>query len=503
MSGTIFEIVEARVAAQAPSWAGGDSALRRHTLLFASAGCGELTVSGRSAKLAPDHLYLFAPGTDVQLELEEGREAEIYWVAFDLFRMAERSDSIRSFERDLTFPAEGNYRMSGSRFKRFFSLLAQEGEAPTGGSRFLAQQYLYEMLDDLLQRRTESADSDDAQAGLKLSISYMQRHYREDIRVDKLAELARLHPTYYSHLFKRTMKRTPVSFLTHLRMNKAKEMLLQTDKPVRDIARDVGYDDEFYFSRRFKKTNGIAPTVYTKRSDLKIVSLSYPYTDHLYTLGLTPCAAQVHRYIPLETRKLDLPKHASEPWEIGRQAFIDIQPDLILCKDNVLPKAREHVNDIAPIISIPWTSKDVFEHLRVIAELLGRKQEARLWLDNHERRAEQLRRQVRSSIGSATVAICVVKESGLRMYGSRNVGHVFYRSLQLSPPERIAQLMEPHPAGTAFNWTGFAPEELAHFEADYLLLAVSSANQRRSIQRLLMTEPAWKTHPAVLGRRVR
>ncbi|WP_053375356.1 helix-turn-helix domain-containing protein [Paenibacillus sp. FJAT-27812] len=492
----IFEIEQAGKSMETPSWADGTIPLAQHILLYIAKGDGSLSINGQSSRIERDSLHVLTLGTTLDMQLLSDSGTELYWVAFDWFRLSERSDAGRSYVRETSFPLQGKLKVSGKEFKRYFYLLASDGQQLKERNRLLGQQYLYELLEGLL-RQAEPAANHEIEDRLRLTIDYMQSHYREEIRVNKLAELAQLHPSYYAQVFKRSMAKTPVSYLTHLRMNKAKEMLLMTDMPVNDIAADVGYEDEFYFSRRFKETSGYSPTIYTKKQDLNIISLSSPYTDHLYTLGLRPCAAQMHRFLPLVTTELTLPKHATDPWEISRQAFSDMRPDLIVCKDNVLSKAKAHINDIAPIVPIPWASKDIYTHLKEIAELVDKEQAANNWMDNHERLAEHVRRKARKTIGGATVTICVVRKNDLRVYGTRNIGHIFYRSLQLELPERISKTQGAHPIGTGFNWLSIKPDEIKEFESDYLFISCETEADRLRLVKLIRANPYWMKHPAI------
>ncbi|GGA33120.1 helix-turn-helix domain-containing protein [Paenibacillus physcomitrellae] len=508
---TLIEIKEVRSSNDIPPWAASSEPLAHHTILYVSSpGQACLTVDGEQFPLEDETLYVFAPGSRIALASYSAadQKAEYNWTAFDLYRLAESSLSYRSYERVLDFPGVRQHAIGKKRFKRLFSAMRSGKDMPAAGpagrSRLLAQQQLYSLLDFLLSAENEAeADMEDTLAKLKSSILFMQQHYAQDIRVDKLAELVQLHPSYYTQLFKQTMELTPVEYLTRLRMNKAKELLLQTDKSVREVAYEIGYEDEFYFSRRFKRTTGLAPTLYLKKKDFRIVSLSAPYTDHLYTLGLNPVAAQTYPGLPMEAPELDLPEHAADPWEVRRRIFKELKPDLILCKDNVRAQAMEHVNDLAPVISIPWATQDLYTHLSVIAGLTGREDEASQWIERHEQRSEELRKALKRRIGQASVAICVVRTTGLRMYGMRNIGHVFYRSLQLTPPERIARQTEPYPPGTHFNWTALPEHEIGFYEADYLLIAVSNTEEQARMERLNREHAAWAAHPAVRAGRVR
>lgn len=498
LNGIIYEIAEAWQASVVPQWAEGQP-LEHHTLVYISRGTGVLTVNGQPLKLERDTLYMYSPETRLQLAAGGGDELQLSWIAFDIYRLLKKGRQRREYQRETGFPLQGCLRIGGSQFKQLFHLLVAEGQLWREQHPFLSQQYLHDMLDGLL--RYAGPAPNDTERRLKLTLDYVQNHYQEDIRIDKLAEMAQLHPSYYSQVFKQAMGKSPVAFLTHLRVNRAKEMLLLTDKPVRDIAAEVGYRDEFYFSRRFKETCGYSPRVFARKQDKKVISLSAAYTDHLFTLGLKPCAAQLHRHLPLITKNLTLPEHAADPWGISREDFLMEQPDLILCKDNVLSKAREHINDIAPVIAIPWVSQDVYTHLTKIAELVNREEAAAKWLDAHERKAQRFRKTLRSAAGSGTVGVCVCREHELRMYGARNIGHVLYRSLKLTPPERIQRQLNLHPAGTGFNWTAITPDELGDYESDFMFFAVETEGDKRRIREWQQSNPVWKRHPAIRNNR--
>jgi AraC-like DNA-binding protein len=500
LKAVLYEIVEARQSSTMPAWA-MDGRLLHHTLLYIARGKGQLIANGQQQQLERNSLHLYPPGTSLQLTANPIEELQFYWITFDIYRLMDEDGNRREYNREPEFPLQGNLRIGGGQFKRLFYLLVAEGKLVNERNPFLSQQYLHDMLDGIL-RYAEPVALNDMDIRLKLTLDYLQNHYREDIRIEKLAEMAQLHPSYFSQVFKQAMDKSPVVFLTHLRINKAKEMLLQSDKSIRDIAADVGYKDEFYFSRRFKESSGYSPRMFTKKKDKKIISLSSAYSDHLFTLGLIPCAAQLHRHIPLTTKSLTLPEHATDPWGISREAFLSAQPDLILCKDNVLSKAREHINDIAPIVAIPWVSQDIYTHLTTIAALVNRETEAVQWLQNHERSAEKIRKTVRSVVGSGTVAICVCREDELRMYGARNIGHVFYRSLQLAPPEKIQKQIDLYPAGTTHNWTAILPDELGEYEADFLFFAVETDGDKRRVLELQRTNLTWQRYPAIKNKRV-
>lgn len=89
-------------------------------------------------------------------------------------------------------------------------------------------------------------------------------HYQEPLTLEGLAQMAGLSVSHYSRLFKKYIGYSPIDYLTHLRVDRAKELLVLSDYRLKSIASSVGYTDEFYFSRIFKKVTGVSPREYAK-----------------------------------------------------------------------------------------------------------------------------------------------------------------------------------------------------------------------------------------------
>lgn len=477
-------------------WTWSKPDIDHHTFIYMHKFTGKLKMNGTEHHVTRKSAFLCNPGTALELFSDAGHETELYIINYDLFRAAEKSETRMIYERESSFPVEGWIQGPYYGIQRIAAQLTADDGPTTHKKKMLMTELLHMLWPQEEQINNNSAE-DAPDHWLQVTMQYMRDNYMHEIKLEKLAELAGMHPSYYSQLFKSRMYKNPIEYVTHLRMNRAKELLMTSDMRIRDVARSVGYRDEFYFSRRFRNHAGYAPTSYAKQVHRNIVSLSYPYTDHLMTLGITPCAAQIQGHLPHIPKSLSLPFHAYEPWEQGRQAFLDVKPDLILTKDNAAAKAMEHIGDIAPIITIPWNQTDMFGHLHTIASIVDRTQAANDWLERHERKVERARKKIRESIGQATVAVCTLTAKGPRMYSTRNFGHVFYRSLQLTPPERIQSELAGKAPGVGFNWMSITPGEWDGLEADILLLAVTSMKERASLLHQIHADPRWNQYPAV------
>jgi AraC-like DNA-binding protein len=75
-----------------------------------------------------------------------------------------------------------------------------------------------------------------------------------------LANIAGLSISHYSRLFKKYIGLSPIDYLTHLRIDRAKELLVLSDVRIKEVSQNVGYVDELYFSRTFKRIVGVSPS---------------------------------------------------------------------------------------------------------------------------------------------------------------------------------------------------------------------------------------------------
>lgn len=96
-------------------------------------------------------------------------------------------------------------------------------------------------------------------------LNYLDHHYLEEISVDRIAAVLFLNKHYIAHVFKDETGCSLMEYVISLRMNKAKALLIETDKRISDIALECGYTDFTYFTKQFKKRTGYSPSIFRKR----------------------------------------------------------------------------------------------------------------------------------------------------------------------------------------------------------------------------------------------
>lgn len=96
------------------------------------------------------------------------------------------------------------------------------------------------------------------------SVRYIKNHYDEKISVSDLAEMENYNLSYFIEKFHNLTGFTPAEYLRVVRINKAKELLQNSNYNLVEIAVSVGYGSHCAFTRAFKETEGISPNDYRK-----------------------------------------------------------------------------------------------------------------------------------------------------------------------------------------------------------------------------------------------
>ena len=177
--------------------------------------------------------YCTAPGYDVW---------EHYWVHLDGVGVKTLADSVQSQGR-LTAAHVSRMEMQ----PLFETLFAEWKKETTTAHQQLSG-------DESRSNRTM----------IKQIADYIRAHYAEPINLDMLLAQIPVSKSWFLRLFRQYMGTTPYNFLLSTRITRAKELLVLTDFPVGEVARQVGFEDESNFSTRFSSMTGQSPQQYRK-----------------------------------------------------------------------------------------------------------------------------------------------------------------------------------------------------------------------------------------------
>lgn len=115
---------------------------------------------------------------------------------------------------------------------------------------------------DRANPHSESAHVD---SRIRIALDYIGTHFAKPLTVARIAAECSLSSSRFAHLFRVQTGETPQRYLELQRLHRSCQLLEFTQEPIRLIAQQVGFENPFYFTLRFKKHQGIGPRLWRQR----------------------------------------------------------------------------------------------------------------------------------------------------------------------------------------------------------------------------------------------
>ena len=93
-------------------------------------------------------------------------------------------------------------------------------------------------------------------------LDYINEHLERNIKLTDLAQLLDMSQFHFSHLFKRSLGIPPYQYLLQQRIERAKQLLMQKERSIMDIALECGFNSHSHLSKQFRRLTGITPKAY-------------------------------------------------------------------------------------------------------------------------------------------------------------------------------------------------------------------------------------------------
>ncbi|MGN0277699.1 MAG: AraC family transcriptional regulator [Hominisplanchenecus sp.] len=121
------------------------------------------------------------------------------------------------------------------------------------------------LLDQLLNVASRNTSGGFSNSSVENAISYINKHFQEDISLEMLAETANLSLYYFIKIFSKQTGFTPYQYIMNTRITAAKYLLKTPELSIKDIAFRTGFHSESSFCTSFKKYEDVTPSQYRKR----------------------------------------------------------------------------------------------------------------------------------------------------------------------------------------------------------------------------------------------
>ena len=233
-----------------------------YLICYIKEGEAELTVNGRRLLLKSEGFFVNFPKSGGVYRAREVLPWSIKWISAEGELIGRYLEMLGITPNNPYIPLENGYEI-----EVLFDEMYKHFDRASVSSRIYCVSLLHKLF-SLLSAGTEGGA--DKSRYVQKALSIIEERYADaELNVFAIAAELNLHPNYFSILFKRETNMLPKHALLETRMRSAAKMLRFTDQPIKEIARSVGFSDELYFSRVFRRRYGASPSGYRR-------SLAYP-----------------------------------------------------------------------------------------------------------------------------------------------------------------------------------------------------------------------------------
>ncbi|WP_239421946.1 AraC family transcriptional regulator [Bacillus sp. CGMCC 1.16541] len=326
------------------------------------------------------------------------------------------------------------------------------------------------------------------------AVSFIRQNLSQPYSVTELAARAGMTPTSFSRAFRKKVGMSPKEFLNEERIKVAKELMIQKKgMTTKDIAHHVGVQDEFYFSRLFKKKEGVPPTIYMKRADERVAVISQMFLqDHLLSLGIQPVAAPAYPSLfPLTN---GVPSYLSKQLEgtflLNAEQGIEKYEVLHTMPDHIIKTPLHHKEQ-----SILWGRDsnvhaiDVQEtwdgYLQQLSVLFNKECHVETVMEEIRMIENQVKNQICSTIKTGKWAVLWIRSDEIRLYGYSGHACIDLLFTRLE--------FEPHPSLPKEQYQIVEVEDLVLLNPDKVLILWSHESDVLKVS----SSPQWSFIKAV------
>jgi AraC-like DNA-binding protein len=235
---------------------------RDYYVQFMETGHIDVVLGGEIERLSQDQFIIYEAGRVQEYFSKDSTHVGYYWVHFT---GAWAKELIRRtcLETGRIYTASFGVADVAKAFEAIFLERAKRSVGHTTECAALLAR---------LMVRLERSVSDEWQGRsgerFSRSLTHIHKHFTTDVDVDELAAMEHLSASRFRCLFKSATGMSPTEYVINLRMDKACQLLTDTESTVSEIAAMCGYSNVLYFIRIFKKKKGITPGKYREKYEL-------------------------------------------------------------------------------------------------------------------------------------------------------------------------------------------------------------------------------------------
>lgn len=227
----------------------------QYILIYCTDGKGIIEVDGQKYTLRRSDAFCIPKGAKHRYYADEKEPWSILWVHF-------KGENTKHFPLEEKRLVHMNSRHSDNRMMVLFNLLFRvlEKNYTLGNFIYISQVLLLILSEIYFREKMDESTMQDRH--VTMVIRFMYQNLEKNLSLQQIADEVELSKSYLNAIFKAQTGRAPVEFFIHLKMQEACKLLKSTDMYVYEVSERLGYEDQYYFSRIFKKVVGMPPRDY-------------------------------------------------------------------------------------------------------------------------------------------------------------------------------------------------------------------------------------------------
>ena len=448
-----------------------DELLRENTLFLIVHGEGSFTINGEYVPFQKGSVIGIESANDLFCQINHNKSIQLWKLSFNVYEQIKMNTEEEHFRPSRwKAPSDQGFshiQLTWKEVELFHQKFCHATEQPLH-TAFLIQSLGGALIGQLYDE-IEMSDEETIEQKILRTIDYMKKYYPQQLTRKTLADVAKISESHFSRSFRHCMKEAPSAYLTRLRIDRAVELLLTTNVKVEKIAHEVGFEDPFYFSRRFKEKKGVAPTNYRNHITKGTILVTSPsIAEILLSIGIVPTYLLTHPPLLADHFKTLLDEHnvhiiPRTQFQLNIAQVEQCAPDLILC-NAIHESDKVKLRNIAPTLDF---ASDSFLDLYRKLTTVWQKEEAfkQLLLVFHRETLETKLLLQMAIQEKKTAVILRIEPFGYRVLGYHvrfGVSHLLHNELGIHLPKQFQHFE---------NWaTSITMKDLAQANPDYLFV---------------------------------
>jgi AraC-like DNA-binding protein len=246
----------------APSYSYGPAVRPQYVIHYIIDGEGSFTVNNKTYLLKKNQGFLICPGTVTYYEADKDNPWSYMWIGFNGVKAETYLNYANLNEENLIFEYSKD-----STLKDYISEMLKLNEMDYS-NELKIEGLLYFFMSKLVETRKDVFNQKaykSAELYLEKSIEFIENNYSNNIKINDIASYIGINRSYLTHIFKKNINISPQDFLVNYKIDKACNLLQNTDLSIKVVAKSIGYSDPLTFSKIFKKVKGLSPKNYREK----------------------------------------------------------------------------------------------------------------------------------------------------------------------------------------------------------------------------------------------